>query len=160
MSVAGDPKQPLWIRQLHDFTRISLPTLLRYEDRNSMAHGIESRLPFLDYRLAEVGLALPEQFKIRHGYGKWIVRQIVLGRIPDSIRLARYKFGFDVRQTEWLAGGLGAAVRDRLTAREAVIREVLTPGVKTRDAFSDQQFAARPTAFSEAVTLLWLSERV
>src|SRR5262249_29486479 len=86
----------LWQRQLLDITRCSLPTLLRYEDRNSMGNSIESRLPFVDYRVVELGLALPTALKLRGGYGKWAVRQVMSGRIPESIRMSRYKRGFDV----------------------------------------------------------------
>jgi asparagine synthase (glutamine-hydrolysing) len=88
-----------WERQVDDIYRFSLPTLLRYEDRNSMGNSMESRLPLMDYRLVEFGVALPEAVKLRRGYGKWIVREAMKGRIPESIRVARYKRGFDVSQT-------------------------------------------------------------
>ena len=84
-----DSARPLWHRQMKDAVSLSLPTLLRYDDRSSMANSVESRLPFLDYRIVELGLALPEDVKIRQGFGKWIVREIGKGKVPDFIRLNR-----------------------------------------------------------------------
>ena len=72
-----------------------------------MGNSIESRLPFLDYRIMECGIALPEAMKLRGGHGKWIVRRAMAGKIPESIRTARYKKGFDVQQDRWIDGGLG-----------------------------------------------------
>ncbi len=153
-----DAAQPLWKRQLLDVTRTSLPTLLRYEDRNSMANSIESRLPFMDVRLVEVALALPDAVKIRHGFGKWIVRQVVEGVVPDAIRLARYKRGFDVEQAAWIDAGLGRRVRQALLGRERAMRKWLRPGERIEVAFSDRALKRRPTAFAEATTLLWLAD--
>ncbi len=93
-----DDGEDLRGRQVRDVLATSLPTLLRYEDRNSMAHSVESRLPFLDYRLVEFAIALPSALKIRKGYGKWILRQALEGKVPRHIRLARRKRGFDVQQ--------------------------------------------------------------
>ena len=84
-----DPTNPLWMRQVHDVTHVSLPTLLRYEDRNSMGNSVESRLPFLDYRLVEVAVALPAAIKLRNGFGKWSVREVAGVKVPQSIRTAR-----------------------------------------------------------------------
>ena len=64
-----------------------------------MGNGVESRLPFLDYRLVEFGLAVPANLNIRDGYGKWIVRQIMKGRVPDRIRLERKKEHSTSRET-------------------------------------------------------------
>ena len=72
----------------------SLPALLRYEDRNSMAHSIESRVPFLDYRLVEFLFMLPEEWKIRGVTTKYILRQGMKGILPDEIRNRKDKIGF------------------------------------------------------------------
>ena len=53
---------------------LNLPMLLHFEDRNSMAHGIEARVPFLDYRLVEFSVALNEDLKIRDGWTKAVLR--------------------------------------------------------------------------------------
>jgi asparagine synthase (glutamine-hydrolysing) len=77
-----------------DFTTYVLPTLLRYEDRNSMAHSIEARVPFLDYRLVEFLFKLPEEWKIRGVTTKYILREAMQGILPEAIRTRKDKIGF------------------------------------------------------------------
>jgi asparagine synthase (glutamine-hydrolysing) len=158
LSIGYSPLEPLRARQIRDVTAASLPTLLRFEDSNSMGNSIESRLPFVDYRVVEYGVALPEALKLRGGYGKWIVRRAVAGKIPEAIRTARYKRGFDVQQDRWIDEGLGAFVRKMLHDQLGTIQEWLAPGTKIGEAFSNHQFKARPSAFAEATTLLWLAQ--
>ncbi|NPV90654.1 MAG: asparagine synthase (glutamine-hydrolyzing) [Firmicutes bacterium] len=159
LSLGTDPRQPLWGRQERDVMQVSLPTLLRYEDRNSMGNSVESRLPFLDYRLVEFGLALPVTAKLNRGFGKWIVREAVKGKIPEEIRLARYKRGFDVKLSRWIETGLGESIRQSLRSRTRVIEEFV--GAKGIDEmFSDHQLIHRPLAFAEATTLFWLGDNL
>jgi asparagine synthase (glutamine-hydrolysing) len=160
MTIGYDPAQPLWERQLQDVTRFSLPTLLRYEDRNSMGNSVESRLPFLDYRLVELALALPTALKIRRGYGKWIVRRATHGMVHDRIRLARYKRPFDVHLRRWIEQGLGESIRSRLRGTAAKTRGFLAPDTGIDDAWSDDQLVKRSSALAEAVTLIWLGDRM
>jgi len=124
-----------------------------------MAHSVESRLPFVDYRVVELGLALPASAKLRRGHGKAIVRDVVRGRVPDVIRLSRYKRGFDVEQARWIAGGLGASMRAALHDDWPRLREFVAPGVTIDDAFSDRELGMSKTAFVDATTLLWLAAR-
>lgn len=93
-------------RQKADLTFASLPTLLHYEDRNSMAHSIESRLPFLDYRLAEFAVNCPASIKFHRGWNKWILRQAMKGVMPEKVRLRKSKLGFDVPLAAWMKEGL------------------------------------------------------
>jgi asparagine synthase (glutamine-hydrolysing) len=72
-----------------------LVNLLHYGDALSMAHGVESRLPFLDHRLVEFTWRLPGDFKVRAGIGKWIHRQAMQGLIPAYILDGKRKLGFD-----------------------------------------------------------------
>jgi asparagine synthase (glutamine-hydrolysing) len=156
LELGADPHRPLWERQVRDVMQISLPTLLRYEDRSSMAHGVESRLPFLDYPLVEFALALGTSMKLRSGLGKWIVREYARGRIPESIRASRFKRGFDVEQDQWIDRGLGAAIRDALNERRAGIREFVDRDARFERMFSDARLKSSPSAFAEATTLIWL----
>ena len=158
--IGYSPDEPLWVRQLHDVTHVSLPTLLRYEDRNSMGNSVESRLPFMDYRLVEVALALPDAVKLRGGFGKWILREVARGKIPEEIRKARYKRGFDVRESDWFEQGLGAAMRDALRIRLPEIKQFLEPGAKVDELFSDAQLKHRTLASAEATTLIWLGNNI
>lgn len=150
---------PLWQRQARDITAFSLPTLLRYEDRNSMGNSIESRLPFLDYRLVELGIALPVHMKIRGGHGKWIIRDLMRSRLPDGIRLARFKRGFDVDRSGWIAGGLGQELRRRLLDKRPFLADFLRKGTDIETAFSDESLHSVPGRVTEATTLLWLADK-
>lgn len=71
-----------------------LVNLLHYGDALSMAHGVESRMPFLDHRLVEFGWRLPGNYKMRAGVGKWIHREAMRGLVPDYILNAKRKLGF------------------------------------------------------------------
>lgn len=146
-------------RQMLDVTRYSLPTLLRYEDRNSLGNSVESRLPFIDHRIVAFGLALPERAKLSGGYGKWIVRHAMRGRAPDAIMLNRDKRGFDVDQNGWIAdGGLGRVLRAALNERKAGIADFLPQGAGLDDLFSDAMLRRDSRAFREAVSLIWVGD--
>jgi asparagine synthase (glutamine-hydrolysing) len=106
------PGDSMAARQKEDLVRLSLPVLLRYEDRNSMAHSIETRLPFLDYRLVEFLVNCPEHLKLRAGWTKWILREAMRGILPDKIRLRRRKLGFDTPESQWMRAQLGSLVED------------------------------------------------
>jgi asparagine synthase (glutamine-hydrolysing) len=73
---------------------LCLPALLRYEDRNSMAHSIEARVPFLDHRLVEFLFTLPERYKIDGARTKYVLREAMAGVLPESIRRRKDKLGF------------------------------------------------------------------
>jgi asparagine synthase (glutamine-hydrolysing) len=88
--------------QLLEITQTQLPHLLRYEDRNSMRHSIESRLPFLDYKLVELSLSLNNSFKIRKGWTKYILRKAVEDVLSSEITWRRNKFGFEAPSRIWL----------------------------------------------------------
>jgi asparagine synthase (glutamine-hydrolysing) len=90
--------------QLYDaVAESSLPMLLRYEDRNSMAQSIESRVPFLTADLAEFVLALPEDFIIASdGTSKSVFRQAMRGIVPDEILDRRDKIGFATPEKLWM----------------------------------------------------------
>ena len=93
-----------------------LPTILRNFDRLSMAHGIEVRMPFMDWRLVTYTMALPEASKSSDGYTKMIARRAMEGRMPESIRMGRRKVGFNSPMPEWLNGPLSgwtASLLDR-----------------------------------------------
>ena len=94
-----------------------LPTILRSYDRASMAHGIEVRMPFMDWRLVTYGFALPEESKLGRGYTKRILRQAMTGLMPDPIRLRKNKIGFTSPLDEWTRGKLRPWVGDLANSR-------------------------------------------
>jgi asparagine synthase (glutamine-hydrolysing) len=95
--------------------RFSLPQLLREEDRNSMAFSIESRLPFLDYRLVEFAFALPDTVKLEGATTKAIARRALADRVPASVLARRDKMGFETPADLWIRRRWTDEVRRRLT---------------------------------------------
>jgi asparagine synthase (glutamine-hydrolysing) len=109
----------------------TVPATLRPEDRNSMAFSIETRSPFLDFRLAEFAFSLPSRYKIRDGLGKWVIREGMKGILPEKVRARRDKQGFNAPTVHWYRSGSRDAVRDILgsasLARHGILdqREIL-----------------------------------
>jgi asparagine synthase (glutamine-hydrolysing) len=119
----------LKVRLLQDLTTYSLPSLLRYEDRNSMAHSMESRLPFLDQELVEWILRLPASAIVHDGWSRWILRESLRGVLPDTVRERRKKIGFTTPEFRWF--------RQQRSAIQSLLRS--------------PSFAARPYWDSEKV---------
>jgi asparagine synthase (glutamine-hydrolysing) len=92
--------------------------LLHWEDRNSMAHGVEARVPFLDHPLVEFAIALGGEHKLVDGWTKWILRKSMKGRLPDAVRERKDKLGFATPETEWMRGPLRAEYRDAVLATQ------------------------------------------
>ncbi len=88
--------------RLANLWNISLPSLLRYEDKNSMAFSVEARLPFLDHRLVEFIFSIPYKYLIRNGWTKFILRESMKNKIPEDIRMRKGKLAFSVPQKKWL----------------------------------------------------------
>lgn len=91
-----------------------LPSLLRYEDRNSMAFSIETRLPFLDYRLVEFAFSLPDTAKLDGVVTKAVLREALADRIPASVLARRDKMGFETPIDAWLRAREQGELRRRL----------------------------------------------
>jgi asparagine synthase (glutamine-hydrolysing) len=83
-----------------------LEELLRYADRNSMAHGVEVRLPFLDHRIAEFLFSLPSHVKIRDGWTKWLLRKSMTEMLPDAIVWRKDKIGYEPPQRSWMQNAM------------------------------------------------------
>ncbi|WP_420965130.1 asparagine synthase (glutamine-hydrolyzing) [Bradyrhizobium sp. B120] len=96
------------------FHSTTLPTILRNFDRLSMAHGIEVRMPFMDWRLVTYTMALPEASKSADGITKVVARQAMANLMPESIRTARRKVGFNSPMPEWLNGPLAGWTNELL----------------------------------------------
>ena len=109
---SGKLNRFLWLDQ-----RYYLADDILYKcDRMSMAHSLEVRPPFLDHRLIEFANALPEDFKIRNGTLKWILRDLMRDKLPVEI-LKRPKEGFDIPAHEWMRGILKPLLLDTLSER-------------------------------------------
>lgn len=91
----------LSVMMKEDFNTFQLPTYLRVDDRNSMAFSLESRHPFMDYRLVEFGYSLPDKLLIKDGWQKYIVRKSMY-EMPESISWRKDKKGFTTPQDIWI----------------------------------------------------------
>jgi len=100
-------------RQMHlILTRRGLPELLHYEDRNSMAHSLEARVPFLDVRLVELLFSLGSSDLIQRGRTKAVLRRALGDLLPPVVRDRVDKLGFVTPETTWLRNGLGQLAAD------------------------------------------------
>ncbi len=88
-----------------DVVNKSIPSLLHNEDGNSMAFSIESRVPFLDYRIVEFAIALDGKYKIRNQWTKWIIRRACRDYLPVEIVKRKNKMGFPAPFARWLREG-------------------------------------------------------
>lgn len=92
-------------RQIKDIDAFSVPALARYEDRNSMAFSIETRLPFLDHRLVNSMLNLKTNEKIKNGWTKYILRKSI-SELPSKIAWRKDKRSFLIPEEKWLKNEL------------------------------------------------------
>jgi asparagine synthase (glutamine-hydrolysing) len=99
-----------------DLVQFSLPVLLRYEDRNTMAFGVESRVPFVDHVLVEWLATLPADMRLSGGWTKRILREALADLLPERVRKRKSKLGFATPESAWLAGPLADWLLDRLQA--------------------------------------------
>ena len=110
-----EPAQPVYPREFGkvsslrkllwwNTTREGLVELLRYADRNSMAHSREVRLPFLDHNLVEFVFKVPDRLLMRDGWTKWIIREAFRGIVPKEISDRVDKLGYMPPQQQWLQG--------------------------------------------------------
>ncbi len=105
-----------------------LPALLHIEDRMSMAHGLESRVPFLDHPLVEFAATVPADVKFNGGDTKHLLKLAFGGELPNAILNRRDKMGFPVPLKEWFAGELRDFVQDIFRSRAARSRPFMNVG--------------------------------
>jgi asparagine synthase (glutamine-hydrolysing) len=115
----------------------NLPALLHYEDRNSMAFSIESRVPYLDVRLVEYIASLPLDRKIRRGITKYLLRKAIRGLVPERIRCRMDKMGFVTPEEVWMKEDL----------RPFVLEILSSPGFQGRKYWDADAVAADYLAF-------------
>jgi asparagine synthase (glutamine-hydrolysing) len=108
--------------------RRGLPELLHYEDRNSMAHSLEARVPFLDYRLVELLFSLGASDLIRRGRTKDVLRRALGDLLPPAVRDRVDKLGFVTPEAAWLRNGLGELASDVFASREFCERGFVDAG--------------------------------
>jgi len=108
--------------QKREIEKDCLPSLLRFEDKNSMWHSVETRLPFLDYRAVETAISLPSESKIYRGWTKYVLRKYMNDKMPREIAWRKNKFGFEAPERLWLA-------THQSSMRDAVLASRLLQGL-------------------------------
>jgi asparagine synthase (glutamine-hydrolysing) len=109
-------------------SRRGLPELLRYEDRNSMAHSIEARVPFLDHRLVELAYSLDGAQLIARGETKAVLRRALADLLPPSVRDRRDKLGFVTPEGRFMREALGELAAETFASAEFRGRGLVDPG--------------------------------
>ena len=102
-----------------------LPALLQVEDRMSMAHGLESRVPLLDHPIVELAATIPADIKFKDGKMKHILREVVKPYLPDVILDRQDKMGFPTPLSEWMSGEARDFVRDVFLSQKAINRDLI-----------------------------------
>ena len=147
-------------RQIDDIDCYSIPALTRHEDRNSMAHSLEVRHPFLDHRLVDFALNLPTELKLDGGWSKLILRES-FPELPAQLRWRRDKQGFVTPEKAWLKLEFCGLVKD--TFRKSLLARM---GILDDEAFLSYYEAFRQgrpmTSYSEiaraVITEVWAKE--
>ncbi len=101
LKIISESYKDISILQKNEIESSQLPHLLKYEDRNSMANSIESRLPFLDYKLVELSLNTNNSLKIKDGWTKFILRKAAETILPKEIVWRKNKLGFNAPEKTW-----------------------------------------------------------
>jgi len=117
-----------------------LQSILRKYDRLSMAHGVEIRMPFMDWRLVCYAFSLPDESKVGGGYTKRILREAMRTVLPDKVRTRKSKLGFVSPIESWLNGELGDWVWQRVN-NKGFLENKIWDGDAIRDFIAPRQKA-------------------
>lgn len=124
----------------HFIKVMTIPTLLHYEDRSSMAHSIESRVPFLDYRLVELGLNLKSVHLSYKGTSRPLYRKALKPHLPEEVVNRKDKLGFPVPFKEWTHHSLNKYIHDELLSSNNLLFEYINKAnleINLKNHFSD-----------------------
>jgi len=118
-------------QRLHYDTLTQLKTLLHYADHSSMAFHIETRMPFMDYRLVEFTHNLPDKFKIQNGWTKYFARYAMKDKLPKSICWRSDKMGWPIPETQWFKGPLKTWFINKLESSSFLTELNLNKNIKS-----------------------------
>lgn len=125
----------------YDTMQNTLPELLRYADRNSMAHGVEVRLPFLNHELVQFIFSLPSSIKIKDGFTKSVLRKTMEPHLPSAIVWRKDKTGYEPPQQQWMQQSV---VQEQIqeAKRKLVKAEILKQTVLNKPVIAKAAHAA------------------
>jgi len=112
-----------------EITKTQLRSLLNYEDKNSMAWSIETRLPFLDYLVVETAVSIKPEFKIQNGWSKFLLRKIGEKVLPKEIAWRKNKIGFEAPGKFWEIN----ENNESLICNSKILNSLFTNVIKVKD---------------------------
>jgi asparagine synthase (glutamine-hydrolysing) len=122
-----------------------LPALLQVEDRVSMAHGLESRVPFLDHPLVEFSATIPSNIKFKDGTMKQVLKASMKAILPENIINRKDKMGFPVPLTQWI----------KTEAKEFIFDIFSSEAARSRDLINNQKVLEGLVRESEYSRKIW-----
>lgn len=126
------PNPPTTLNQaLYNSVNESMTQLLRYADRNSMAHSREVRLPFLYHEMVEFLFSLPAEFKIHNGWTKYIQRLTFENILPSEITWRKDKIGYEPPQKKWMEKKVIQEIIRKVRS-ELAKKKILHPNVQNK----------------------------
>jgi asparagine synthase (glutamine-hydrolysing) len=142
LRAAGGRARSVREMSVAQITATNLPMLLHWEDRNSMAHSIEARVPFLDYRVVEHCMAIADAEKVGGGVSKRALRNAMRGIVPDPVLDRRDKMGFVTAETLWVRRDEPILFRSAVNEAVKMLPSLLSP--KLLERFDEVLAGRRP----------------
>jgi len=142
-------------RAFQDLTRETMPCCLRASHRNTAAHGMINRSPFLDRALVEFMFSVPGTMKIRDGVTKYLLRQAMRGVLPESTRSRTKKVGWNAPSDRWFVGEGAAMMRDLVSSRQFRERCIYKPARLLELIDEHEQIMTSGEARENHMMLLW-----
>lgn len=136
-------KEAYFDKMTHFDFKCLLPALLQVEDRMSMAHGLESRVPLLDHPLVEFAATVPADVKFRGGNMKYLIKKVFAKELPAQVLTRRDKMGFPVPLKEWFAGDLGDFVKDAFRTMAASHRPYINSAALLSNFGQETRFSRK-----------------
>ncbi|MCC5664225.1 asparagine synthase (glutamine-hydrolyzing) [Nostoc sp. CHAB 5784] len=124
-----------------------LPALLQIEDRVSMAHGLESRVPFLDHPLVELAATIPANIKFKNGTMKQVLQNAIGSFLPATITNRKDKMGFPVPLIEWINGEASDFIHDTLSSQNAISRDLVNNKLVLKSLNQERKFGRKIWGF-------------
>lgn len=155
-----EDRDPVRQRLLTDHSLTILPGLLHYGDAISMAHGVEARNPFMDYRLVEWMFRLPSRLRFNHNETKWVLREYLRAHAQQAIGNRPDKKGYPTPVGKWLASEQGREVEQLLLDRHSPLQTWCDPD-KVRRLIEQNRhgvMAAEHHLYKLMSTQVWLDE--
>lgn len=143
---------------LRDLTSTNLPKLLRYEDRSSMAFSLETRLPFLDYRVVQMVFGLPLNYRFHDGWSKYLLRRSMSKQLPPEISWRKTKLGYPTPEVNWLVAG-STRIRQILNeqADSPLLAQYVQPeAMRSMARRADDELAETPGLWRIVNLAIWL----